>query len=270
MRHRRAIQQFAEHQIKFSYICFRDTARQSQRNALQLAHGLLTNPATTFLCPAYQRRSPAYRHQLTGCYPYQIFGGTPDRHWKNLWCCCPACQLFSDLSLCNILDHRFGRQFLDKARGDRALPLAMDPATASKADIDFLRRARGDADIGQAALFFQTRPTIFINACAGSGNTLLPIPAKRRCQIPAPLPRAASSAIPLPHPSSASPSITSEICSRKPPAAYRNFPSRRSVRSGFPAALASGVDLSACHIAGIAGFIQHHLVQIQYGGSVCR
>src|SRR6056300_1852169 len=54
-RHRRAIQQFAEHQIKFSYICFRDTARQSQRNALQLAHGLLTNPATTFLCPALSK-----------------------------------------------------------------------------------------------------------------------------------------------------------------------------------------------------------------------
>jgi hypothetical protein len=47
-----------------------------------------------------------------------------------------------------------GRQFVDEARGDRALPLIVDAAVRGEAEDDALFRAR-EPDIGEAPLFLE-------------------------------------------------------------------------------------------------------------------
>ncbi len=73
----------------------------------------------------------------------------------------------------DILNHCLGGQFLDKARGDRTLPLAMDPPAAGKAQENPLAGA-GDADIGKAAFLLQPDRAVLVDRALAREDALFP------------------------------------------------------------------------------------------------
>ena len=75
--------------------------------------------------------------------------------------------------LCDILDNRLGRQFLNKARGNGGLPLAVYPAAAGKAQMHLLART-GDADIGEPPLFLEADGAILVDGPLAREDALFP------------------------------------------------------------------------------------------------
>ena len=87
-----------------------------------------------------------------------------------------APQAFAAAHAAFLIDMVLG-QFADEARGDRAVPLAVDPPVGGVEDRAFLAGA-GDRDIGEAAFFLEAGYAALVKAALRGKHAFFPAGAK--------------------------------------------------------------------------------------------